>query len=299
MRPNKYPLVGEIVMVLPTEITDLAVYVEILDYKLGGLIMLRDLSKNRIRSITKIVQIGKKFPAAVINVDEQTENIVLSKKCVSDAESELCEKNFKESKCIADIAELFKRKMETKYNTAIDISDFYKKFIWCISQDSSIILKALRTAAKDFDRVYPNFCNKNDDINDDNWKNCFCEILANKFKDTAIIVEAVLEINYEKEDGVKIIRKGLLQAQSIADEICPFKIKVVKAPYYSIAVKTYHPQTAVEKISDAVAIAKKFFSDINTDIKIIKQPDVIIEQEFKPADSDTDDSNDTDDVKDD
>jgi len=61
MRPTKYPAINEITMVIPIKITDFGIYVQLVEYNdIEGLIILSELCRGRIRSINKIVSIGKK-----------------------------------------------------------------------------------------------------------------------------------------------------------------------------------------------------------------------------------------------
>lgn len=288
MRPNKYPLVDEIVMVCPSNITDLGAYVTLLEYNLEGLILLADLSKSRIRSMNKIIKIGKKFPAIITSINEQTNNIMLSKKVVTVEEAQQCEKNFKLSKYIYDIADFFKRKMEREHNIIVNLEDFYKKFIWCISTDLNNIMVALRTAAKDFSKVY----GKWEDSIDVKWRECFCEILSSKFKDNIVIIEAVLEITCESKNGVNIIRDALIAGQKLSTDSCPFKIKIIKPPFYAITIKTDIPQSVINPIMDAINIIKSILDKNNATFKIIKQPEIVIDKEFEPIDSESDDDDD-------
>ena len=286
MRPNKYPIVNEIVMVSPTKITDLGVYVDLIEYNLEGLIILSDLCKRRFRSINRIVSIGKKFPAAVLTVDENTGNITLSKKAVTETETSKCEKDFKIFKYIYDIADLFKNKLHKEHMVDIDIVTFYKTFVWSISTDPNSILLAFRSAAKDFSKIYGIFA----DTVDEKWTNCFKEILSYKFKEKDTIVEAVMEIICEQQGGANIIKSALLKGQELSTDACPFRIKVVKPPFYTITVKTCRLEEVIDHINLVITVIKNLLEN-NAKMRIIKLPEAVIDEEFEPEKSDSEDSN--------
>ena len=282
MRPNKYPEVNEIVMVCPTKITDMGIYVNILEYKCEGLIILNDLVKYRIRSINKIVSLGKKFPASVLTVDKTTGNITHSKKCVNEVEADKCEKNFKDSKYIYDISVLFTKKMKSLYNTDLDNTLFYNTFVWPLSTEPNIILSAFRSASKDFSKIY----NYLADI-DDKWTNCFKDILSIKFKEKDIIVEAVMEIVCEEQDGVNIIKNALLRGLEMSNDECPFRMYVIKPPYYKITIKTNRPNHVIQPITHAIENIKSDLLLNGGRIRIIKSPEIVLEKEFEPEKSDS------------
>ena len=287
MRKNKYPNIGDITIVVPVRITDLGVYVKLLEYNdIEGLIILSDLSKSRFRSINKIVSIGKKFPASVTNVDKNTNNISLSKKEVSIDEANECENNFKTSKQIYDLVNLFVRKLDKlcpDSDPKMDIESAYMAFIWCISENPQILYQSLRNAVKDFDKIYGN---KLDGIDPQIVKH-FRDVLSIKFREKNILLEAILEITCEEHNGINIIKSALLKGQSLATNEYPFKIKLVKAPYYSITLNTISQEIAITTINTAIFTIKNELEINNANIKIIKLPQIVIDKEFEPDKSDS------------
>ena len=286
MRPTKYPSVNDIVMVNPVRITDTGVYVNLLEYNCEGLIILSDLSRSRFRSLNKVVSLGKKFPASVLTIDENTGNITLSKKGVSTREIKTCENNFKIAKNINDIVLVAIKKLEKEHNIIIDPSIFYQTFIWSISTDPEYIYASLRAASKDFDKIYEDKLHAQNII----WTKCFHEVLQTKFKEKEIVFEAVLEIISTQQSGVNIIRSALLKGQAMATDIYPFKIKIVKPPYYSITIKSMEQEKCIKLINAVITIITKDLEEQGAKVKIIKLPEVVIDKEFEPENSDTETS---------
>src|SRR5207253_1609829 len=100
------------------------------------------------------VCVGKKFAASVQSVDLESKHITLSKKNVSVEEAKLCENNFKTMKFIYDIVLLFLKEMEKKHNIIVNVDSIYNTFIWNISTDPEFLVFALKSASKDFNKVY-------------------------------------------------------------------------------------------------------------------------------------------------
>lgn len=279
MRPTSYPAVDDITMVNPTKITDLGVYVKLLEYNnIEGLIMLSDLSKSRFRSINKVVSIGKKFPACVHTIDEKTKYITLSKKDVSNEEQKECEETYSILKFINDLVILFTKRTKREHNISISINDAYHIFIWSISHDPKFLMYSLKTAAKNFDKVYDN---KLDNI-DPKLIACFQQVLLLKFKEKDIFLEAVLEITCFETGGINIIKSVLLDACNMATTEYPFKLKLIKSPYYSITLKTNKQEEAVKLINNTIEKIKLGLENNGANIKIIKKPEIILNKEFDP-----------------
>ena len=287
MRPTSYPNINDITMVVPIKITELGIYVQLIEYNnIEGLIMLSDLSKSRIKSINKVVKIGKKFAASLQTVDINSKNITLSKKIVSVNEAKICENNYKSLKFVQDLVTFFVRKLEKEHSITISTDTIYQTFIWCLSHDVEFLLFSLKSASKTFDRVYDTKLDQVDPL----WIECFKEVLALKFKNKEVLLEAILEITCYETDGISIIKTALIEAAKMATTEFPFKVKIVKSPYYSITIKTANQETAMTVINDVINATKTNLEKNGANFKIFKMTEIVVDKEFEPEDSDTEDS---------
>ena len=75
----KYPEIESLVMVNVRTIADMGAYVSLLEYNnIEGLILLSELSRRRIRSINKLIRVGRNEVAMVLRVDKDKGYIDLS-----------------------------------------------------------------------------------------------------------------------------------------------------------------------------------------------------------------------------
>ena len=76
---HRYPKLEDVVMVNVRSIAEMGAYVSLLEYdNIEGMIMLSELSRRRIRSINRLVRIGRNECVVVIRVDEEKgEQLVL------------------------------------------------------------------------------------------------------------------------------------------------------------------------------------------------------------------------------
>lgn len=78
---HKFPEKEELVMVKVKRIAEMGAYVSLLEYNgLEGMILMSELSKRRIRSVKKIVRVGRHEVVLVLRVDQEKGYIDLSKK---------------------------------------------------------------------------------------------------------------------------------------------------------------------------------------------------------------------------
>lgn len=69
---HKFPEVEDVVMVNVRSIAEMGAYVSLLEYNnIEGMILLSELSRRRIRSINKLIRIGRNECVVVIRVDKE------------------------------------------------------------------------------------------------------------------------------------------------------------------------------------------------------------------------------------
>ncbi|NXS50130.1 IF2A factor, partial [Balaeniceps rex] len=102
---HKFPEVEDVVMVNVRSIAEMGAYVSLLEYNnIEGMILLSELSRRRIRSINKLIRIGRNECVVVIRVDKEKGSYIdLSKRRVSPEEAIKCEDKFTKSKTVYSI----------------------------------------------------------------------------------------------------------------------------------------------------------------------------------------------------
>jgi translation initiation factor 2 subunit 1 len=75
MYEAQFPEVDDLVMVNVRQIADMGAYVRLLEYDgIEGMILLSELSRRRIRSIQKLIRVGRNEIALVLRVDKEKGN---------------------------------------------------------------------------------------------------------------------------------------------------------------------------------------------------------------------------------
>lgn len=69
---EKYPEIDSFVMVNVRQIAEMGAYVKLLEYDdIDGMILLSELSRRRIRSIQKLIRVGRNEVVVVLRVDRE------------------------------------------------------------------------------------------------------------------------------------------------------------------------------------------------------------------------------------
>merc|ERR1712164_32305 len=98
---QRFPEVDEVVMVQVKSIAEMGAYVELLEYdNVEGMILLSELTRRRIRSVSKLIKVGRIEPVMVLRVDKEKGYIDLSKRRVSAEDVAKCEERYNKAKAV-------------------------------------------------------------------------------------------------------------------------------------------------------------------------------------------------------
>ncbi len=99
----------------------------LVDYLLG-MILLSELSRRRIRSINKLIRVGRTETVVVIRVDKDKGYIDLSKRRVSQEDIERCLEQVSKAKAVNSILRHVASTLG--YKTNEELEELYKKTAW-------------------------------------------------------------------------------------------------------------------------------------------------------------------------
>lgn len=104
MYEARFPDVDTTMMIQVKSIGEMCAYVSLLEYNnIEGMILLSELSRRRILSITVWLKWGGTEPVMVLHLDEDKRYVNLSKKRVCEEDIQICEDRYNESKLVHSI----------------------------------------------------------------------------------------------------------------------------------------------------------------------------------------------------
>jgi len=144
MYEQKYPKVDDLVMVEVKSIEEMGAYVALKEYNdIEGMILLSELSRRRIRSINKIIRVGRLEVVVVLRVDEDKGYIDLSKRRVSEEDAAKCEEKYNKSKAVHSI---MRHVAETTHQ---ELEQLYQKVGWPLYKKFGHAYEAFKMALTD------------------------------------------------------------------------------------------------------------------------------------------------------
>lgn len=240
------------VMVQVKSIAEMGAYVSLLEYGgIEGMILLSELSRRRIRSVQKLIKVGRQEPVMVLRVDKEKGYIDLSKRRVSPEDVAKCEERFAKSRmvhsimrhvaetCGADLDQLYGEVGWPLYRMYGHCYDAFRAMI----PDPEVVLKRLR------DEVH----NGNNppvltpEVLDGILKN-----IRRRMTPQPIKIRADVEMTCFAYDGVEHIRAAMKAAQSSSVDGCEVSMKLVAPPLYVLTTQTLDKAKGIEVLTEAV-----------------------------------------------
>jgi translation initiation factor 2 subunit 1 len=273
------------------------------------MILLSELSRRRIRSINKLIRVGRNEVVVVIRVDKDKGYIDLSKRRVSPEDIVKCEEKFARGKTVNSIlrhtAEIL------KFTTDEQFEDLYEKTAWKIDEKK-------KKAGASYD-VFKQ-CVTDPSALDDceiaaEWKEILVANIKRRLTPQAVKCRADIEVSCYANEGIDAIKAALKEGLKMSTEEKPIKINLIAPPVYVVTSSSLDRddgirllQAVINKIKESIELQKGRFK-VKMEPKVITDVDeaelqremekLDAENEEVSADDDEDDMPDDDDGDDD
>lgn len=255
MYEHKFPEVDDVVMVQVKSIAEMGAYVSLLEYNgIEGMILLSELSRRRIRSITKLIKVGRQEPVMVLRVDKDKGYIDLSKRRVSPEDIQQCEDRFNKSKMVHSI---MRHVAET---TGENLEELYKQLAWPLYKGYGHAFEAFKNMVQDDGAAI--FKKLEEDrgpltVLTPQVQEALLKNIKRRMTPQPLKIRADVELTCFAYDGVERIRDAMRAAQEASTEDCPVKMKLVAPPLYVLTTQTLDKNKGVEVLNAACEVCKK------------------------------------------
>lgn len=261
-------------MVNVRSIAEMGAYVELLEYKdIEGMILLSELSRRRIRSINKLIRVGRTECVVVIRVDKDKGYIDLSKRRVSPEEIVKCEEKYAKAKCVNSIlrhvAELL------GYESDEQLEELYTKSAWHFDRKYS------KTGA-----CYDAFkhCVTNPEVLDeceldDKTKKVLLGNIKRRLTPQSVKIRADIEVACYSYEGVDAVKNALRGGLAMSTEEMPIKINLIAPPLYVVTTQTLEREEGVAKLNAAVTRIQELIEEANGVFEMKQAPKAVSDAE--------------------
>jgi len=245
MYEKKYPDVDELVVVNVKSIAEMGAYVSLLEFNsIEGMILLSELSRRRIRSISKLIRVGRQEVVVVLRVDKEKGYIDLSKRRVSPEEVIKCEEKYNKSKAVHSImrhvAETMQRSLE----------ELYVQFGWPLYTKFGHAYDGFKIAITDPDTVFTGI-NIEDDV-----KDCLIKNIQRRLTPQPVKVRADLEVTCFHYEGIDAIKAALKAGEALSTNDSTISVKLVAPPLYVMVGTFLDKDLGISSLTKAIEVIK-------------------------------------------
>lgn len=274
---EKFPEVEDIVMVNVQSIAEMGAYVRLLEYNnIEGMILLSELSRRRIRSINKLIRVGRDECVVVIRVDKEKGYIDLSKRRVSQEEAKKCENKYSKAKCVYSILRHTVELLHQSENE-VDFEDLYKRTAWTFDE------KYKRENEK-YPASYDMFKRAVDDpsvldeleLSDDE-KGLLLKNIKRRLTPQAMKIRADIEVSCYSYEGVDAVKRALKKGLECSTEEHAIKINLIAPPVYVITTQSLDRNLGLEAVQNVLDVIKETIIAADGNFNIKKAAKVVTE----------------------
>lgn len=241
MYENKYPEVDDLVMVEVKSIEEMGAYVHLKEYNdIEGMILLSELSRRRIRSINRIIRVGRQEVVAVLRVDKEKGYIDLSKKRVSEEEQQRCEDRYNKSKAVHSI---MRHVAESLHK---DMESLYIQFAWPMYKKYGHAYDAFKLALSEPDTLFAEFPIEPE------VKEVLVSNIKRRLAPQPMKIRADIEVTCFHYDGIDAIKEALKKGEEASTPDCPVKVRLVAPPLYVVVTTSLVKETGIKALNAAV-----------------------------------------------
>lgn len=236
-------------------IAEMGAYVSLLEYNnIDGMILLSELSRRRIRSVQKLIKVGRQEPVMVLRVDKDKGYIDLSKRRVSPEDAQACEERYNKSKLVHTIT---RHAAET---TNTDLEDLYKSFSWPLYKKYGHAFDAFRQMVTSPDTLFDEATAVSGDhgkeVLSSEVRGALIRDIKRRMTPTPLKIRTDIELTCFHYDGVLHIQEAIRAGEKISTKDCIVKIKLLAPPLYVLTTQTIDRAEGIRALSEAVEAVK-------------------------------------------
>jgi len=270
MYKNKYPQAEDLVVVQVKNVNELGAYVSLLEYgDVEGMILLSELSRRRIRSINKLIRVGRIEVVVVLRVDEEKGYIDLSKRRVSPEDMKAAEDKFSNSKAVHSI---MRHVSET---CKVPLIDLYNSFGWDLYKRYGHAYDAFTLIVQDPEPVLAPY-----EI-PEKVKTALLKNIRRKLTPQPVKLRADLEVTCFGYEGIDAIKDALRAAEALSTEDMQIKISLVAPPLYVMVTTSLDKKVGIKLLESACDEVRRILEKNDGSLNIKMAPRAVNEKDDK------------------
>ncbi|KAK6075098.1 eukaryotic translation initiation factor 2 alpha subunit [Seiridium cupressi] len=265
---EKYPEIDSFVMVNVKQIADMGAYVKLLEYdNIDGMILLSELSRRRIRSIQKLIRVGRNEVVVVLRVDKEKGYIDLSKRRVSPEDIVKCEERYNKSKMVHSIMRHVAEK------TQVPIEELYESIAWPLNKKYGHSIDAFKLSITNPD-VWNDVTFSSDAVAEE-----LKSYIGKRLTPQPTKVRADVEVTCFGYEGIDAVKTALRTAEAKNTEDNQVKVKLVSPPLYVLTSTCLDKSVGIAKLEEAIIDIRKNIEGAGGSLIVKMEPKAVTESD--------------------
>ncbi|KAM4060381.1 eukaryotic translation initiation factor 2 alpha subunit [Hirsutella rhossiliensis] len=270
---EKFPEIDSFVMVNVKQIAEMGAYVKLLEYdNIDGMILLSELSRRRIRSIQKLIRVGRNEVVVVLRVDKEKGYIDLSKRRVSPEDMVKCEERYNKSKTV----HLIMRHVAEKTQTPIET--LYETLAWPLNRRYGHAIDAFKLSITN-PEVWNDITFPSQPVADE-----LKLYISKRLTPQKIKVRADIEVTCFGYEGIDAVKTALRTAEAgnategekTGTEV---KVKLVSPPLYVLTSTCLEKGLGIARLHEAIADIRKSIQGAGGNLTVKMEPKAVTESD--------------------
>jgi len=266
---DQFPQVEDVVIVEVKQIAEMGAYVQLLEYNnIEGMILLSELSRRRIRSINKLIKVGRNEIVVVLRVDKEKGYIDLSKRRVSPEEVALHEIKYSKAKAVHSIMRHCAETLDT------DLEPLYQSIGWPLAKKYGHAYDAFAKAISDEEEVFSGITMT------EQVKEILMTQIKRRLSPQAVKVRADFEVTCFSYEGVDAIKAALIAgADAGSTDDVKVHIRLIAPPVYVMMTSSMDKSQGMKALTKALEVIKEEIAVRKGRMKVNVEPHAVSEKD--------------------
>ncbi|XP_075259391.1 eukaryotic translation initiation factor 2 subunit 1-like [Convolutriloba macropyga] len=266
----KFPAIDELVMVTIKQIEDMGAYVKLNEYKnIEGMILMGELSRRRIRSINKLIKVGRNEAVVVVRVDPIKGYIDCSKRRASPEDRELCNAKFAHGSKINLILRNVAQKLG--YREDCELEDLYMKSAWYFDEK----YKQDNASHEWFKKAVADPTVLDECPLDNSVREVLLAEIQRRLAPNPVKIRADVEVSCFNFEGIDAIKRALKRGIECSTEEMQISVNLIAPPQYVLTVTTLDHTDGLVAVRSAMNEIEESIVESGGSFKVAMEPKVV------------------------
>jgi len=289
----EFPELEDIVVVQVKRIVDMGAYVSLLEYNgREGMMLLSELSKRRIRSVSKLLRVGRTEICMIVRLDKNKGYIDLSKKRVEPEDATAKEESFARAKAVHGIM----RHVASTNN--IEVEELCNKISWPLYSRYPDAFEAFRKHINEEINLWDeiDFSQPGQDLSDqaEKLKEDIEVNLRRRLIQQQLRLRAKIECSCFEYEGIDAVKEALAKGLTIEKEEVELKINLIAHPVFVVTCTCRDKSLGIKTMEESFELIKESIEAKGGKFDIVQMPTVIGADDDKEKDGSDDEDDDDD-----